>query len=157
MKDKDKKEKLIPIVVRISKDKKEEITKLAITQGIWEEDVIRNGIEKELNLQRYKDNLDFIIKELDRMIDAKLKPFINSQRKINAKYLRTSAINTYLQGEVLSRLLGDDMHKEFVNILSNARKKANYYITHDAEGMDKKDLYDFYEIGEIYRDEDRKE
>ncbi len=91
------------------------------------------------------------------MIDEKLKPFINSQRRINTKYLKTSDINTYLQGEVLSRLLGADMHKDFVNMLSNAMKKANYYITHDAEGMDKKDLYDFYEIGEIYRDEDRKE
>ncbi len=91
------------------------------------------------------------------MIDEKLNPFINSQRKINAKYLRTSAINTYLQGEVLSRLSGDDMHKEFVNMLSNARKKANYYITHNTEGMNNEDLYDFYEIGEIYRKEHRNE
>lgn len=152
-----KKEKLTTVVVRISKDKKEEIIKAAATQGICEADVIRNGIEKELNLQRYKDNLDFIMKELDRMIEAKLDPFIKSQRKINAKYLRTSAINTYLQGEVLSRLLGDDMHRDFIKMLSNAREKANYYITHDAEGMKKKDLYDFYEIGELYRDEYRNE
>lgn len=154
---KEKKEKLTTVVVRISKDKKEEITKVAATQGKCEADVIRNGIEKELNIQRYKDNLDVIIKELDRIIDAKLDPFIKSQRKINAKYLRTSTINTYLQGEVLSRLFGDDMHKDFVKMLSKARDKANYYITHDVERIDKKDLYDFYEIGEIYRDEHRKE
>lgn len=152
-----KKEKLITVVVRISKEKKEEITKAAATQGICEVDVIRNGIEKELNLQRYRDNLDFIIKEIDRMIEAKLDPFIKGQRKINAKYLRTSAINTYLQGEVLSRLFGDEMHKDFRNMLSNAREKANCYINHDTEGMDKKDLYDFYEIGELYRDEYRNE
>ena len=30
-----------------------------------------------------------------RMIDAKLDPFIKSQRKINVKNLRTNAINTY--------------------------------------------------------------
>ena len=152
-----KKEKLITVVVRISKEKKEEITKAAATQGICEADVIRNGIEKELNLQRYKDNLDCIIKELDRMIEAKLDPFIKGQRKINAKYLRTSAINTYLQGEVLDRLFGDDLHRIFVEMLSNAREKANCYINHDTEGMDKKDLYDFYEIGELYRDEYRNE
>lgn len=86
-----------------------------------------------------------------------MNPFIKSQRKINAKYLRTSAINTYLQGEVLARLLGDDMHKDFVKMLSKAREKANCYINHDTEGMDKKDLYDFHEIGEIYRDEYRNE
>ena len=148
-----KKEKLITVVVRISKEKKEEITKAAATQGICEVDVIRNGIEKELNLQRYKDNLDFIIKELDRMIEAKLDPFIKSQRKINAKYLRTSAINTYLTGEVLHRLLGDEMHKDFIQMLNNARKKANYYINRDTDNMSKQDLYDFYTIGEMYRNE----
>ena len=42
-------------------------------------------------------------------------------------------------------------------MLSNAREKANCYINHDTEGMDKKDLYDFYEIGELYRDEYKNE
>ena len=101
----------------------------------------------------YKESLDFIVKALDQMLDEKLKPFIASQRKINAKYLRTSVINTYLQGEVMYKLLGDDMHKEFINMLNNARKKANYYISRDTEKMHKQDLYDFYTIGELYRNE----
>lgn len=129
------------------------LEKLATKQGRYEADIVRSGIDKELNLQIYNDNLDFIIKELDRMIDEKLDPFIKSQRKINAKNLRTSAINTYLQGEVLYRLLGDDMHKNFIEMLAKARKKANYYINHDTENMSKQDLYDFYTIGEMYRNE----
>ena len=88
-----------------------------------------------------------------KTVHEKLKPFIASQRKINAKYLRTSVINTYLQGEVMYKLLGDDMHKEFINMLNNARKKANYYISRDTEKMHKQDLYDFYTIGELYRNE----
>ena len=147
------KEKLIPIIVRIPKYKKEMLQKLASKQGRYEADVIRSGLEKELNIQIYKDNLDFIIKELDKMLDAKLKPFISSQRKINAKYLRTAAINTYLNGEIIAKLFGDDMHKEFIQMLTNARKKANYYINHDTEDMTKKDLFDFYTIGELYRNE----
>ena len=51
------------------------------------------------------------------------------------------------------KLLGDDMHKEFINMLNNARKKANYYISRDTEKMNKQDLYDFYTIGELYRNE----
>lgn len=153
MKEKNEEEKLVPIVVRIPKHKKEMLEKLATKQGVFESDIIRNGIDKELNLQIYRDNLDFIMKELDNMIDEKLKPFIASQRKINAKYLRTTAINTYLQGEVMCQLLGDDMYKKFIQMLSDARKKANYYISHDTENMSKKDLYDFYTIGEPYRNE----
>ncbi len=101
MKEQKEENKLVPIVVRIPKYKKEMLEKLAAKQGLYEVDIVRNGIDKELNLEIYRDNLDFIIKELDKMIDAKLDPFIKSQRKINAKHLRTSAINTYLQGEVL--------------------------------------------------------
>lgn len=144
---------LVTIVIRIPKQKKEMIEKLASKKGVYEADIIRSGIEKELNLQIYKDNLDLIIKELDRLIDEKLKPFINSQRKLSVKNLRTNAINTYLIGEVFSKILGDQMHKEFLTILENARKKANYYITREIENMSAKDLYDFYTIGEMYRNE----
>jgi hypothetical protein len=146
-------EKLVPIIVRIPKYKKDMLEKLATKQERYEADIIRSGIDKELNIQMYKDSLDFIVKELDRMLDEKLKPFIASQRKINAKYLRTTVINTYLQGEIMYQLLGDDMHEKFIKMLSDARKKANYYISRDTEDMSKKDLYDFYTIGEPYRNE----
>ena len=147
-------EKLEKLTIRISKEKKEELKKLVEKSSYNSiSELARAGIDKELNIQIYKDNLDFIIKELDKIIDAKLNPFIKSQRKLTAKYLRTSAINTYLLGELLDRLLGDDMHKQFINMLTNARNKANYYINHDTENMTKKDLYDFYTIGEIYRNE----
>ena len=153
MKKKDE-ERLEKITVRIPKYKKDMLIKVVEKSSYNSiSELVRAGIDKELNLQIYKDNLDFIIKELDGMIDKKLEPFIKSQRKINAKHLRTSAINTYLQGEVLFRLLGDDMHKQFIDMLTNARKKANYYINHDTENMTKQDLYDFYTIGEMYRNE----
>lgn len=154
MENKKEKEKLVRITINVPKYKKDMIIKV-VEKGTYNNvsELVRAGIEKELNVQMYKDNLDFVIKELDGMIDKKLEPFIKSQRKINAKHLRTSAINTYLQGEVLYRLLGDDMHKQFIDMLTNARKKANYYINHDTENMSKQDLYDFYTIGEMYRNE----
>lgn len=147
-------EKLEKLTIRLSKDKKEKIKKV-VQESSYNSisELARAGIDKELNIGMYRESLDFIVKELDRMLDEKLKPFIASQRKINAKYLRTTAINTYLNGEIMSKLFGDDMHKDFIQMLTNARKKANYYISRDTEGMSKKDLYDFYEIGELYRNE----
>lgn len=153
MKKDNDKEKLVPIIVRLPKEKKEMLEKLASKQGRFESDIIRSGIEKELNIQMYNDNLDFIVKQLDSIVDAKLSPFIKSQRKLTAKYLRTSAINTYLLGEFFDKILGDDMHKNFIKMLNNARNKANYYISRETENMTKEDLYDFYTIGEIYRNE----
>ena len=154
MESREESEKLVRVTINIPKYKKEMITKI-VEKSTYNNvsELIRAGIDKELNIQMYKDNLDFIIKELDCMLDEKLKPFIASQRKINAKYLRTIAINTYLNGEIMSKLLGDTMHKNFIQMLETARKQANYYISRDTEGMNKKDLYDFYEIGEPYRNE----
>lgn len=154
MENKKEEEKLVRVTINIPKYKKEMLIKVVGKSSYNNvSELVRAGIDKELNIQMYKDSLDFIIKELDRMLDEKLKPFIASQRKINAKYLRTTAINTYLNGEIMSKLFGDDMHKDFIQMLTNARKKANYYISRDIEGMNKKDLFDFYEIGELYRNE----
>ena len=154
MESREESEKLVRVTINIPKYKKEMITKI-VEKSTYNNvsELIRAGIDKELNIQMYKDSLDFIIKELDCMLDEKLKPFIASQRKINAKYLRTITINTYLNGEIMSKLLGDTMHKNFIQMLKTARKQANYYISRDTEGMSKKDLYDFYEIGEPYRNE----
>ena len=154
MENKKEDEKLEKLTIRLSKNKKEKIKKM-VQESSYNSisELARAGIDKELNIGMYRESLDFIVKELDRMLDEKLKPFIASQRKINAKYLRTTAINTYLNGEIMSKLFGDDMHKDFIKMLTNARKKANYYISRDTEGMSKKDLYDFYEIGELYRNE----
>ena len=116
MKKDNEKEKLVPIIVRLSKEKKEMLEKLASKQGRFESDIIRSEIEKKLNIQMYKDNLDFIVKQLDSIVDAKLSPFIKSQRKLTGKYLRTSAINTYLLGEFFDKILGDDMHKNFIKM-----------------------------------------
>lgn len=154
MENKEESEKLVRVTINIPKYKKDMITKVVEKSSYNNvSEFVRAGIDKELNIQMYKDSLDFIIKELDRMLDEKLKPFIASQRKINAKYLRTTAINTYLNGEIMSKVFGDDMHKDFIKMLNDARKKANYYISHDTEGMSKKDLFDFYTIGEPYRNE----
>ena len=154
MRKKKEEDVLEKVTIRLPKSKKEMIINI-VEKGSYNSisGLVRAGIDKELNMQIYKDNLDFIIKELDSMIDAKLKPLIQSQRKMSVKHLRTSAINTYLAGEVLHRLLGDDMHKNFTQMLNNARKKANYYINRDTENMSKQDLYDFYTIGEMYRNE----
>ena len=154
MENKKANEKLEKITIRISKNKKEMLKKMVEKSSYNSiSELARAGIDKELNIEMYKENLDFIIKALDQMLDEKLKPFIASQRKLNAKYLRTSVINTYLQGEVMNKLLGDNMHKDFIKMLNEARKKANYYISRDTESMSKQDLYDFYTIGELYRNE----
>ena len=124
------KEESIKIVVRAPKSFKEQIYK-AVAKSSYSSasELIRAGIEKELKIQSMKDNLDFVSKELSKLIDIKIDGFISSQRKLYANNVRISAINTYAVGEMLKRILGDEFHEDFLAILKSAREKANYYVS----------------------------
>lgn len=142
------------ILLRISKEQKEKIFNIVAKSSYNSaSELIRAGIDKEINLQMYKDNMDIIVKELSKLIDMKLDGFIKSQRKLNANNVRISAMNTYILGEVMRQILGDEFYENFKSILENARGKANYYVSRDTEGISKEDLYNFYNIGKIYRNE----
>ena len=153
MKEKDK-EELVRMFVKIPKSKKEMIYNVVAKSSYSNaSELIRAGIDKELNLQIYKDNLDVIIQELSKIIDYKLDGFIKSQRKLYANNVRISALNTYVMGEVMKRIMGDELHKEYVEILKSAREKANYFVNRKVEDISKEELVDFYNIGGIYRNE----
>lgn len=151
---KKEKEEYVKIVVKIPKSKKEMIYNVVAKSSYSNaSDLIRAGIDKELNLQIYKDNLDIIIQELNKIIDYKLDGFIKSQRKLYANNVRISALNTYVMGEVMKRVMGDDLHNEYIKILNSAREKANYFVNRKVEDISKEELLDFYNIGGIYRNE----
>lgn len=144
--EKNKKEKLVPVVVRISEEKKNKIKKLAEKQGKTEADIIREGIDKIININMYKSDLDYISNKIKEAINIDLKKFYKSQRKMQAKLLRTEIINTYMNNEICEKVLGDIYNQMFKEILWNARKKANYYINRDEESEKDIDLFDFYDI-----------
>ena len=94
-------------LLRLPKEQKEKIFKVVQKSSYNNaSEVIRAGIEKELNIQMNKDNMDFITKELSRLLDIKLDYFIKSQLKINSNNTRVNALNTYILGEVINLLTG---------------------------------------------------
>ena len=68
--DKNKKEKLVPVVVRISQESKNKIKELSEKQGKTEADIIREGIERIINMKMlkihslYLMNKEFVVVEL---------------------------------------------------------------------------------------------
>lgn len=142
------------ILLRITKEQKKKIFNIVEKSSYSSaSDLIRAGIEKEINLQIYKDNMEEILQEIDKCIDYKLDGFIKSQRKLYANNVRISALNTYVMGEVMKRIMGDELHKEYMEILKSAREKANYFVNRKVEDISKEELIDFYNIGGIYRNE----
>lgn len=107
---------------------------------------MREGIERIININMYKNDLDYIANKIKESISIDLKKFYKSQRKMQAKLLRTEVINTYMNNEICEKVLGDVYNQMFKEILWNARKKANYYINRDEESEKNIDLFDFYDI-----------
>ena len=141
-------------LLRLPKEQKEKIFKVVEKSSYNNaSELIRAGIEKELNLQMYKDNMDVITKELSKLIDIKLDNFLNLQRKLIANSTRASALNTYIMGEVMKRIMGDELYKEFLKILESGRVKANYFVSRKIEDISKEELLDFYGIGKVYKNE----
>ena len=56
-------------------------------------------------------------------------------------------------GEVMKRIMGDELYKEFLKILESGRAKANYFISRNAQDISKEELLDFYGIGKVYKNE----
>ena len=141
-------------LLRLPKEKKEKIFKVVQKSSYNNaSELIRAGIEKELNIQMNKDNMDFITKELSRLLDIKLDYFIKSQLKINSNNTRINALNTYILGEVINLLTGDELYQKFLDILEKARQKANYFVDRNTDEISKEELLNFYNIGKVDKDE----
>lgn len=150
-KDNKKTEKFL---LRLPKEQKEIIFKVVQKSSYNNaSELIRAGIEKELNIQMNKDNMDFITKELSRLLDIKLDYFIKSQLKINSNNTRVNALNTYILGEVINLLTGDELYQKFFDILEKARQKANYFVDRNTNEISKEELLNFYNIGKVNKDE----
>ena len=73
-----KDEELVTMVIRIPRYKKEMIKNIANRQGRYEADIIRSGIDKELNIGLYKDKMEELIKEILKPIEEKMDKFLKS-------------------------------------------------------------------------------
>lgn len=141
-------------LLRLPKEQKEKIFKVVQKSSYNNaSELIRAGIEKELNIQMNKDNMDFITKELSRLLDIKLDYFIKSQLKINSNNTRINTLNTYILGEVINLLTGDELYQKFLDILEKARQKANYFVDRNTNEISKEELLNFYNIGKVDKDE----
>ena len=94
---------------------------IAKSQGRYEADIIRSGIDKELNLDLYQDKMEELIKKILKPIEKKDK-FLKLPRKISVKFLRTMAIGTYLNSKVMKNLLGDKHYERFNKMLKMQKK-----------------------------------
>lgn len=64
-----KDEELVTMVIRIPRYKKKMIENIAKNQGRYEADLIRSGIDKELNIDLYQDKMEELIKQILKPVE----------------------------------------------------------------------------------------
>ena len=95
----DKKDKLVPVTAYLIPEKKEQVKKLASSQGTSETEILRQAVDLILNVNWYNQNID----EVSTAIMKQLEPFIQSQinRSIacTVNSTKASATSTFVPEE----------------------------------------------------------
>ena len=84
---------------------------------------MREGIERIININMYRNDLDYISNKIKESISIELKKFYKSQRKMQAKLLRTEVINTYMNNEICEKIDNVLENKEEIEKLYSIWRK----------------------------------
>lgn len=107
----------------------EELIRYCSLTGKSKSSAIESFIENGLNLESTKNDINFITNEIDRSIEARIKPLENRISKITAKNAKSSLSALYL----LIQIFNDSEKYDELSIkdlVENANKKA-YQVLKD--------------------------
>ena len=121
-------EKAIQMTVKVSPKQYKAIQKLAAKSSENMSEVVRGFISKGLDIQGYKDDLDFITKIMRQEVTAAMGVQANRLRQIIYKMGVISASNYFLSVRMLADVINPSMEQDFKDINTNARKLGEDFM-----------------------------
>lgn len=104
---------------------KESLEKLSATTGQSQSEIINIAIQEHLKIKSAKEDINFITKEIDRAVDAKLDSYHNRLFRLLAKMTKAIFTSLYINGHMLSYMSNSDISQEFLKKeIEIANKKA---------------------------------
>lgn len=107
---------------------KEALEKLSATTGKSQSEIINIAIQEHLKIRSVKDNINFITKEIDRAVDAKLDSYHNRLFRLLAKMTKAIFTSLYINGHMLSYMSNNDISQEFLKKEIEIANKKAYQI-----------------------------
>lgn len=118
----------IQITVKVKPNIDEELKRLSAKTNRPVAELVREFIDKGLNINGYKNETDFIREQIREELKSILLPNIERLIKIIVKSGITSASSFFLTGKVLSELVAPSRQLELKEILEEAKKLGIAYI-----------------------------
>lgn len=104
---------------------KEALEKLSATTGQSQSEIINIAIQEHLKIKSVREDINFITKEIDRAVDAKLDSYHNRLFRLFAKMTKAIFTSLYINGHMLSYMNNGDISQEFLKKeIEIANKKA---------------------------------
>jgi len=121
-------EKAIQMTIKVSPDTYKAIQKLAAKGHENMSVVVREFIDKGLNVQGYKDDIDFITRIIRQEVRAEIGAQSNRLRQIMFKIGAISSSNYFLAVRMLADVINPSMREDFKDINTNARKLGEEFM-----------------------------
>ena len=122
-------EKAIQMTIKVSPDKYKAIQKLAAKGHENMSAVVRDFIDKGLDVQGYKDDLDLITRIMRREIRVEIGAQAHRLASMMFKIGAISSSNYFLAVRMLADVINPSMQEDFKSINSRARQLGEEFMS----------------------------
>lgn len=126
-------EKTIQITVKVRESTYQSLVKYAAKSGRPLAEIVRGFIDKGMNIEGYKEEIDFIRRNIREEINAILKPQTERLIKLFLKGGIAGAAGYFLNAVALSEFVAPQRQREFEEILTRSKKLGVQYFKMPSE------------------------
>ena len=121
-------EKTVQITVKVKESAYQNLVKYAAKSGRPLAEIVRGFIDKGMNIEGYREEIDFIRKNIREEINAILKPQTERLIKLFLKGGIAGTAGYFLNAAALSEFVVPERQREFEEVLTRAKKLGVQYF-----------------------------
>ena len=122
-------EKTIQITVKVSQSDYESLQKLAAKKHWPMAEIIRGFIKNGMDIERSKEDIDFIRKQLREELDIIIKPQINRLAKLHMRVGMMTVSFCYFASKLFHLYVPLDDRRSYEELMYNAKHDAAAYLS----------------------------
>ena len=126
-------EKAIQITVKVKESTYHNLVKYASKSGRPLAEIVRGFIDKGMNIEGYKEEIDFVRRSIREEIYTILKPQTERLIKLFLKGGIAGAAGYFLNAVALSEFVAPERQREFEEILTRSKKLGVQYFKMPSE------------------------
>ncbi|MBR3255900.1 MAG: hypothetical protein IKF97_06820 [Clostridia bacterium] len=123
----EKKDKLVPVTAYLIPEKKEQVKKLASSQGTSETEILRQAVDLILNVNWYNQNIDEVSNAIMKQIEPFMQSQINRSIACIVNSTKASATSTYMLAYFLNSFVPEEKRRNYRQLLFRCNEMAKEF------------------------------